>query len=207
MTQIKLDKVSKRYSTEWIFKNVDYLFESGNRYALLGPNGSGKSTLLQAISGYLSPTLGKIHFYNQENEVDSDEAFRLISYSGPYIDLPEELTLREVVAFHGKFKDWSEGMDNEEVIRKTGLASNTHERGLRFFSSGMKQRLKLALAICADTPILLLDEPTITLDEEGVAWYKALLNAHSKDKLVIVATNVAADTDGCCEKLQILDYK
>jgi ABC-type multidrug transport system ATPase subunit len=205
--QINLQNISKRYTNEWIFKGVNYSFETGKRYALLGPNGSGKSTLLQVMSGFLTPTDGKILFEEGGKSLDSDTIFRQVSISGPYVELPEELSLEEIVVFHSKFKKWKNGMTNAQVLAKTSLAEKSYQKELRFFSSGMKQRLKLTLSICSDTEILLLDEPTITLDEEGIAWYKNLLDEFSENRLIVIATNVSADTIGCDEQLEILNFK
>ena len=204
---IELNNIGKRFRYEWIFKNITHSFESGKSYALLGPNGSGKSTLMKILSGHLTPSDGQITFLHNGKKIDGDNVYQLISYSAPYIDVIEEMTLTEIIAFHSKFKPLSKGLIINDLIQLLNF-KNAADKEIRFFSSGMKQRLKLALSICSDTPILLLDEPTTNLDAQGVAWYRDLMQQFSdKDRLVIVASNIEHDYDFCEERINILDYK
>ncbi len=205
--QIQLNNIGKRFRYEWIFKSINHSFEKGQTYALLGPNGSGKSTLMKILSGHLTPSTGDIHFLNNNKKIIADEVYPFISYSAPYIEVIEEMTLTEIIDFHSKFKPLSSGLKTSEIITLLGF-KNAADKEVRFFSSGMKQRLKLALSICSNTPILLLDEPTTNLDAQGVAWYRDLISRFSdKNRLVIVASNIEHDYDFCAEKLDILDYK
>ena len=204
---IELNNIGKRFRYEWIFKNITHSFESGKSYALLGPNGSGKSTPMKILSGHLTPSDGQITFLHNGKKIDGDNVYQLISYSAPYIDVIEEMTLTEIIAFHSKFKPLRKALIINDLIRILNF-KNAADKEIRFFSSGMKQRLKLALSICSDTPILLLDEPTTNLDAQGVAWYQDLMQQFSdKNRLVIVASNIEHDYDFCEEKLNILDYK
>ncbi len=205
--QIELNNIGKRFRYEWIFKNITHSFESGKSFALLGPNGSGKSTLMKILSGHLTPSDGQITFSNSRKKIDGDDIYQYISYSAPYIDVIEEMTLTEIIAFHSKFKPLSKGLIINDLIQILNF-KNANDKEIRFFSSGMKQRLKLALSICSATPILLLDEPTTNLDAQGVAWYQNLMQQFSdKNRLVIVASNIEHDYDFCEEQLNILDYK
>lgn len=204
---IELNNIGKRFRYEWIFKNITHSFESGKSYALLGPNGSGKSTLMKILSGHLTPSDGQISFSNKEKKIDGDDVYQHISYSAPYIDVIEEMTLTEIIAFHSKFKPLSKGLIINDLIQLLGF-KNADDKEIRFFSSGMKQRLKLVLSICSDTPILLLDEPTTNLDAQGVAWYRDLMQQFSDtNRLVIVASNIEHDYEFCEERMNILDYK
>ena len=204
---IELNNIGKRFRYEWIFKNITHSFESGKSYALLGPNGSGKSTLMKILSGHLTPSDGQISFSNKEKKIDGDDVYQHISYSAPYIDVIEEMTLTEIIAFHSKFKPLSKGLIINDLIQLLGF-KNAEDKEIRFFSSGMKQRLKLVLSICSDTPILLLDEPTTNLDAQGVAWYRDLMQQFSDtNRLVIVASNIEHDYEFCEERMNILDYK
>ena len=204
---IELNNIGKRFRYEWIFKNIIHSFESGKSYALLGPNGSGKSTLMKILSGHLTPSEGQITFLHNGKKIDGDDVYQLISYSAPYIDVIEEMTLTEMIAFHSKFKPLRKALIINDLIRILNF-KNAADKEIRFFSSGMKQRLKLALSICFDTPILLLDEPTTNLDAQGVAWYQDLMQQFSdKDRLVIVASNIEHDYDFCEERINILEYK
>lgn len=205
--EIQLYEVSKRFRFEWIFKAVNYQFDSQNRYALLGPNGSGKSTLMKVIAGQLTPSKGKINYTYQQKTVEIERVYHNISFAAPYIELIEEFTLTEMIDFHQKFKSFQSTITTEKLIALLGFEKSRHKE-IRFFSSGMKQRLKLALAICADTPLLLLDEPTTNLDAQGTDWYRSLLQTYGQHRTVIIATNVEADYSFFCNHtVNIFDYK
>jgi ABC-type multidrug transport system ATPase subunit len=215
---IELNNIGKRFRYEWIFKNLSHSFENGKAYAILGPNGSGKSTLMKILSGHLTPSEGQITFFNNSKKSDNEAIYHLISYAAPYIDLIEELTLTEIIAFHSKFKPLSKNLSGSTSVAKVNALidilgfQKSKNKEIRFFSSGMKQRLKLALAICSETPFLLLDEPTTNLDAQGVEWYQNLIknyvrDTHSSSRLVIIASNIEHDYLFCDEKLDILSYK
>ncbi|MEY4926359.1 MAG: hypothetical protein RI894_795 [Bacteroidota bacterium] len=206
-TKIVLENIGKRFRFEWIFKNVSLTFEQGKRYALLGHNGSGKSTLMQLISGFLTPSKGSLRCIEAEKGIDLDDFYTKISYAAPYIDLIEEFTLQETIDFHQKFKPFSDGFDTQKVMERLNFPKGNTHKQVRYFSSGMKQRLKLALALCSNTPIILLDEPTTNLDAQGVEWYRALVLERTQDKLLIVASNIPQDYDFCDEEILVENYK
>ena len=206
--QVILEGVGKRFRYEWIFRDISMTFDSGKIYALLGSNGSGKSTLMKILSGHLSPSKGHISFQVNDKTQDEDNIFKHISYAAPYIELIEELTLTEMIQFHIKFKPLSKSLKINDLINILGFEKSQNKE-IRYFSSGMKQRLKLALAICSDSPILLLDEPTTNLDAQGIAWYRQLISRFTEGgaRLTIVASNIEHDYDFCEEKINIEDYK
>jgi ABC-type multidrug transport system ATPase subunit len=203
---IKLKQLSKRYKFEWIFRGLDYHFEMGKTYAVLGPNGSGKSTLLKVLSGYSTPSKGQIDFWENDKTLSTDKIYPEISYAAPYIELIEEFTLTEMIDFHRRFKAFQENLTTEQLIDILNF-SKSKNKEIKYFSSGMKQRLKLALAICSATNLLLLDEPTTNLDDEGVEWYQTLIEKFTANRLVIVASNVKHDYHFCTQQLNIMDYK
>jgi ABC-type multidrug transport system ATPase subunit len=202
---ILLENVGRRFNKEWIFKQIDYTFTSDNSYAILGPNGSGKSTLLSILLGSLTPSEGKIT-YKGQNPVRVEEIYKHISFAAPYLDLVEEFTLQETIHFHFQFKSYAKGMDSNALLELLGL-EKAQDKALKHFSSGMKQRTKLALACCADTPMLILDEPTSNLDEQGVRWYRELMEQFAKNRLVVIGSNQLHEYDFCGHQLLINDYK
>jgi ABC-type multidrug transport system ATPase subunit len=205
--KIILEKISRKYNYEWIFRNIDYQFESGLAYAILGSNGSGKSTLLQIISGHLHPTSGNIIYSFEGNNLQPDQFFRHVSYNAPYLEILEEFTLAEMIRFHHKFKPFINGMNEEQVIEATTLSRNRN-KPVKYYSSGMKQRVKLALAILSDTKVVLLDEPASNLDHKGIEWYRELVQNHGKERIVIVCSNSQPqEHDFCKETIVIDDYK
>ncbi len=163
MTTITLDNIGKRFGRDWIFRKINYQFISGKNYAVLGPNGSGKSTLLQLIACNQSPTEGAVRFSSNAANINADDIFRYISICAPYLQLIEEFTLSEQLRFHFSFKKSMDGMKENEIIELLGFQQHARKQ-IRHFSSGMKQRVKIALTVLSDTAVILLDEPATNLD-------------------------------------------
>lgn len=204
--RIELEGIAKRYRSEWILRDVSLGFEAGKQYAVTGPNGSGKSTLLRILSGHLTPSKGRRRYFLGNERLDNTAVYRHLSYAAPYIELIEELTLWEALQFHLRFKPLRDNLNAADILELLAFRK-ARNKAIREFSSGMKQRLKLALAICSDTSLLLLDEPTTNLDKEGVGWYRRLIDTYSAGRLLIVASNVDVDFDFCTERVSILEYK
>ncbi len=204
--RIELNHIGRRFNREWIFRNLDYVFEQGVSYAILGANGSGKSTLLQVVAGNLSPSEGKISYLRQEQQLDEELIYSYLSIASPYLELIEEFTLTELINFHFNFKSYQPDLNTKAVIELLGFEKSKH-KAIKYFSSGMKQRTKLALAFCADTPFLLLDEPTANLDNQGIDWYKSFVKHFSSNRLVIICSNQEHEYDFCDQTLNIQDYK
>jgi len=208
---IDLQNIGRRFNQEWIFRKVNYQFAAAENYAVLGPNGSGKSTLLSVLLGNLSPSEGEIH-YQEEcaagtiKTVPAAHIYQKLSFAAPYLDLIEEFTLLETIAFHFQFKRFYAGMDADSLLGLLGLAKS-QDKALKYFSSGMKQRTKLALACCADTPLLFLDEPTSNLDTQGVDWYLGLIERFTAKKMVVIGSNQEFEYSFCRQLIQISDYK
>jgi ABC-type multidrug transport system ATPase subunit len=203
---IRLQNTGKRYRLEWIFRGIDYDMHTPGRYAVLGPNGSGKSTLLKVLSGHLSPSKGRIIFEQNGEILEPDVVYRSVSYAAPYIELIEEFTLEEALKFHAGLKPMLPDMTPARLYEILALP-RARSKEIRFFSSGMKQRVKLALAICCNTPVLLLDEPATNLDVQGVEWYKNLISQFAENRLVVIASNDPHDAEFCPVHLNIMDYK
>lgn len=205
--KISLQQVSKRFQKHWIFRNIDYSFSAPGAYALLGPNGCGKSTLLRVIAGMQSPSKGKLEFGERGgSSVPADRIYSNISFCAPGQELVEELTLHEFLDFHFSFKRPIAGLTVGSIIELTGL-QNVAGKPIGDYSSGMKQRVKLAQAIFADTPVLLLDEPCTNLDQRGMEQYSSWIEQYGGDRLVIVASNDPREYFFCKEQLVLEDYK
>ncbi|WP_026953448.1 ABC transporter ATP-binding protein [Algoriphagus mannitolivorans] len=206
MLKIHLQEVSKRFQYEWIFKNLNLTILSGSSLAIIGGNGSGKSTLLKCLSGVVPVTSGKIIFSTPEGEIPESEKYKSISITAPYLELPEELTLQEVIDFHFKFKRPLGEISSHELLRILYLEPHAH-KPVSQFSSGMKQRLKLGLALFSDVPLILLDEPTSNLDKKGIAWYLELIQNYQNQRTLIVCSNEPREYEFCEQSLSIEDYK
>lgn len=204
---ITLQNLGRRFNQEWIFRGIDYTFSSTKSYAILGPNGSGKSTLIKVLTGQLTPSEGTISFQNENKGADVEDIYQEISVAAPYMELIEEFTLNEMLDFHFKFKKYLPGFDKGRIIEVLAMEKSKN-KGLKYFSSGMKQRVKLVLACCSDSQILFLDEPTSNLDVSGEEWYLHLLDLTRRDdRLLIIGSNQEKEYHFCDEKFSISNYK
>jgi ABC-type multidrug transport system ATPase subunit len=200
--KIILSDAGKRFNRQWIFRHFNYQFFSSQAYAITGPNGSGKSTLLQFIAGALMPSEGKIAYYTLDDEPKT-EFFPFLSIAAPYLETIEEMTANEFFSFHHQFKPLMSGMTFSHILEKVGL-KDAADKQIRYYSSGMKQRLKLAQAFFSDTPILLLDEPTTNLDGSGIAMYQELIKDFAAERLLIISSNDPMEYSFC---QTVLDMK
>ncbi len=204
--KIKLIDAGKRFNREWIFRHADLEFVSGTAYAITGPNGSGKSTLLQTIGTLLEPSEGKLSFWKNDQELPIEKGYQYISFCAPYLDVVEEMTLLEFLHFHKEFKPFVPGFDAEKIIDDIGLHTAINKQ-IRNFSSGMKQRVKLAQAIFSNTPAILLDEPCTNLDAAGIELYQQLIKEHCLDRMVIVSSNDKIEYNFCEVEIEIGRFK
>jgi ABC-type multidrug transport system ATPase subunit len=204
--KIKLSKAGKRFNREWIFRNADLEFDSSTSYAITGPNGSGKSTMLQCIGGMLQLSEGDIQYAIDNKELTSDEVYKQISFCAPYLDVIEEMTLIEFLQFHNQFKSFINNFSIEHIVDEIGLNAAINKQ-IRLYSSGMKQRVKLAQAIFSDCSIVLLDEPCSNLDAKGIELYHSLIEKYCKERLVIVCSNDEVEYSFTTERISVLDYK
>ncbi|CAN5336074.1 hypothetical protein BH09BAC2_BH09BAC2_08120 [soil metagenome] len=204
--KISLENTGKRFNREWIFRNVNYTFTSGNSYAITGQNGSGKSTLLQVISGSLTFNEGSIKYEHNNNEIKTEKIYKKISITAPYLELVEEMNLHEFFAFHHTLKPLLSSFLISDIINIIGL-EKTSEKQIRYFSSGMKQRVKLAQAIFSDVPVVLLDEPATNLDAAGIELYRHIVQQYCLDRLLIISSNDFHEYNFCNEVLDIKHWK
>jgi ABC-type multidrug transport system ATPase subunit len=204
--KLVLNNIGKKFPPDWIFKKIDFQFNEGQKYALIGPNGSGKSTLLKILSGHLTPSQGKLLPFLNDTLIPLDQLYKHISIAAPYMDLIEEFTLAETIRFHAQFKPLRNNMSISDLMDLLKLQKSVN-KPLKFFSSGMKQRVKLGLALYSDVPLVLLDEPTTNLDVEGADWYLEGISSLPKNTLLIVASNTPSDYESFDHKLFIKDYK
>jgi ABC-type multidrug transport system ATPase subunit len=208
---ISLSDTGKRFNREWIFRHFTYTFESGQSYAITGPNGSGKSTLLQVISGSMMLNEGKIQYSSNGNrngntQILTETIYKSVSICAPYLEVVEEMTLSEFLEFHHGFKPFLSGISDETIMTAVGLA-NAGNKQIRYYSSGMKQRVKLAQCIFSDTDIVLLDEPCTNLDAEGIELYHRLISDYCSNRLVVVSSNDKVEYSFCNHLISISSYK
>jgi len=204
--EIKATGLGKKFNHHWIFKNLNFEFKINNAYAITGPNGSGKTTLLQIISGYITPTTGGLTHTLQGNNLDANHLYRHLVLVAPYLQLVEEFTLVEQLNFHFQFKTIKTGWNISDIVETMKLEGSIHKR-IKYFSSGMKQRLKLGLGFYSQCELLLLDEPTTNLDESGIQWYLDYVKKSLSDRLVIISSNRKQEYSCCQQEISLKNYK
>jgi ABC-type multidrug transport system ATPase subunit len=203
--RIEASNIGKRYNRDWIFKGISISVNSCSTLAITGANGSGKSTLLQVLSSLTVPTTGTVSFFSGSEKADDTELYRQISYVSPYQEIIEEMTLSELLEFHQSFKQLSI-KESKSFAEYCGINKGQNKE-IRHFSSGMKQRVKLGLALLSDTSLLFLDEPTSNLDEQGSNWYVDEITKLIGKKTIVVASNIYEEYAFAEQVLKISDYQ
>lgn len=204
--EVELLKVSKHYEYNWILRDLDFCIREGQRTGIRGPNGSGKSTLLRLVSGYLSPSSGKIVHKAEGRVLPRDTVFSQVTFAAPYIDLIEEFTVLEMLNFQHRLRPFRDTRQPDDILQWTYLEGSRH-KPVKVLSSGMKQRLKLALAICAESRLVLLDEPGSNLDAQGLDWYRQTLEKYTAGSTVVIASNAEEDFHGLSAELTAPEWQ
>lgn len=200
--QLQLKSIGLRYGRSVVLKSVSHCFERPCCTAIKGPNGSGKSSLLKIIAGNLTPGSGELEFSSQSGIIPQEKIFSELTYAAPYIELPGELSFREILAFCSHQKKWRNNLNIAEVIEISGLKKSVDKR-IADFSSGMKQRVRLVLAILQESSLLILDEPGTNLDENARSWFLELLKKNMEDRITIIASNEAYDLQLCSSEIPL----
>jgi len=204
--KVSLTDAGKRFNRDWIFRHFTYTFEKGISYAITGPNGSGKSTLLQVLSGSMQLSEGNGQWSTGNGQLVNEEVYKQVSLCAPYLEVVEEMTSKEFLEFHHHFKPLMSSVSIDNIISIVGLGEAVNKQ-IRYYSSGMKQRVKLAQAIFSDTPFLLLDEPCTNLDTMGIELYHQLIDQYCNNRLVIVSSNDEIEYRFCRERINIANHK
>ncbi len=201
--QVKLTNIGKKFHEKWVFKNLTLDFEPGLHHAILGKNGSGKSTLIKIIAGYLSATTGKVTWLFNKQAMPPEKVFRHVAVASPYLELIQEFNIREAIAFQKKFKPFREGYSEKDLEEISGLSAHLN-KPLKHFSSGMRQRVSLLLAIMSSAELVLLDEPCANLDSEATQWYQDLVQEFCTSRSLIIASNHHPAEYASCENIHSL---
>jgi ABC-type multidrug transport system ATPase subunit len=203
---ISTNGLSKRFNREWIFRNITFEFQASYLYAITGPNGSGKSTLLQILSGMVPPTGGVVTYKEEGHTIPIESIYKHVSFAAPYMDLIEELTLEEHFSFHFKLRNVRQGLSYSDLLSKCQL-TDSRDKLIGNFSSGMKQRVKLALAFYTESKVIFLDEPTTNLDASAISWYFEELKTIKGRSLIFLASNTPTEYPVDASIIKITDYK
>lgn len=208
---LKCTSLEKSFLNKVVFKNVTLNFKECDSVAITGRNGSGKSTLLKVLANLIKPNKGKVEIFDNDKEVIADKVHLYLGMIAPYINLYDELTAYENLDFFFDLKCNNDTFNDKKerikfLLDKINLYSRRNDE-VKNYSSGMKQRVKLAFAIINDPKILLLDEPRTNLDVEGIDLVYKVAEEQIKNGILILATNEPEDTGLCKRIISIEDYK
>jgi ABC-2 type transport system ATP-binding protein len=211
MIELIADKLGKKYRREWVFRHLSLTLGGQTNgevsaYTFVGPNGSGKSTLLQILAGAMPVSEGMLSYKFGEKICESDQWFRQVILAAPYLELIEELTLIELLTFHQTFKPFKNQQSPDAVADQMQL-SHARQKEIKYFSSGMKQRVKLGLAFFSEASVVILDEPTSNLDRAGVAWYQENVRKLGANQLLLIGSNQPEEYDFCPNVIDIMQWK
>ncbi len=201
---LKITDVSKEFSRRLIFRGISFSLGGGDSLAITGRNGSGKSTLVKVICGLLSPTRGKVEYMNDGNTLPVEEVRNCIGLVSPYLQLYDEFTGIENLELLSKIRldDPLDRSRMQELLSLVGLWDRRNDF-VRAYSSGMKQRLKYAFAVLHEPAVLILDEPTSNLDDDGIEMVKGVVGRQKRSSILIVATNDAEEAAWCSAKVEL----
>lgn len=197
MIQLKVNNIAKSFNRRNIFSGIDFTLGDGASLTITGKNGSGKSTLMKIIAGVLAPTKGTVDIIDNIRTVSSSVHYQYFGFVSPYLQLYDEFTGFENIQLVQEIRAAATDRRTiESILSEVGLGGRGKDL-LRTYSSGMKQRLKYAAALIHAPHILLLDEPTSNLDEEGKALVHSAIAAQKKRGIVIIATNEREELSLC----------
>jgi heme exporter protein A len=189
MYTLQVEHLHRRFGRHHVLRDIQIELTTGQSMAIIGKNGSGKSTLLNIIAGLLAPSRGRVRYLDGERELNAGERRLFRSLVGPELALYDTLTAHENLAFFARMRGsgWT-ARETTETMNRVGLAGRENDFYGQF-SSGMKQRLKYAVALMNDPHLLLLDEPTANLDDEGKRFVREVIDTQRKNGILVVATN------------------
>ncbi len=199
--------LTKSFGRRLIFKEINFVWKKNGIFGISGPNGSGKSTLVKIIAGLLSPTKGKIIHKNSDKEIIPEKLHDHIGFVSPYLVLFEEFSAWENLEIFAHIRGIE--LDKEKVSKllEDFLIYNRRDDLVKTYSSGMKQRLKFVFALMHLPEVLIFDEPTSNLDEEGKKVVYDLIRDEGKNRIVIIASNEKNDLEFCDDILYLEKYK
>ncbi|CAI8299546.1 MAG: ABC transporter ATP-binding protein NatA [Flavobacteriia bacterium] len=197
--RVELQEVTHSFGGEIVLSKLTLVIQPGESWAITGSNGSGKTTVLRCLSGLIRPRKGRVVWLGSDEEpIHSGKWSSLWSYAAPYMELPEELSMAEVLHLQEDQRGFLDGLSRQQLIDRSGLGHAVN-RAIKGFSSGMKQRLRLLLAYCTDSKIIFLDEPTSNLDRAAVEWLHAIDKDFRNGRSLIVGSNNVESEVALCE--------
>ena len=204
---LEASNLNKTFGRRLIFNDINFHLENPGIYGISGPNGSGKSTLVKIIAGLLSPSKGKIIHKNSDGEIIAEKLHNHIGFASPYLVLYEEFTAWENLEYFSRIRGLQLHSNSAKELLKRFLLHKRKNDLVKTYSSGMKQRMKFIFSLIHNPDLLIFDEPTSNLDEEGKNSVYDIIKETGREKIVIIASNEKTDLDLCSEIIDLKKYK
>jgi heme exporter protein A len=204
---LQVKGLKKNFGRRLIFEGIEFSLSSNFIFGISGANGSGKSTLIKIIAGINSPSAGEINYTDSGKKIIPEKLHNYIGFVSPYLVLYDEFSAWENLNYFSKIRDVDFDKEKVESLLNKFLLFNRRNDLLKTYSSGMKQRMKFIFALMHSPKLILLDEPTSNLDDEGKESVYEIIENEGKKNIVIIASNEKSDLLVCKEKLKLEDFK
>lgn len=204
---VQAESLSKTFGRRLIFSGLSFGYTKNGVYGISGPNGSGKSTLVKIIAGLIAPSKGKVKHTIDGNEIPPEKLHNHIGFVSPYLVLYEEFTAWENLELFADIRGVPFNKERIDYLLKVFLLTDRKDDLVKTYSSGMKQRMKFLFALMHSPRLLILDEPTSNLDDEGKESVYKIISEAGESSIVLIASNEKTDLELCREKIVIQDYK
>lgn len=211
MTGLRIvsENLTKKYSGKPVFKDLSFSLSSGESAVIVGRNGSGKSTLMKIISGIISPSGGSLTYLDNGRVLERGAVRKLAGFVSPYLNLYDELSAAENLRLFSGLKSNSSGEDEDRLshyLNFVGLFERRNDE-VKEYSSGMKQKLKIAFAMLHEPRVLMMDEPRSNLDRDGISIIEKVAEKQKEKGILIIATNDEDDLNLCSIKISVEEFK
>jgi len=203
---IEINNLSKMYKNILAVNNINFKISKGSIIGLLGPNGCGKSTTIGMMLGLIKPTSGEVLINNKNIEKDRTDLLQKMNFISPYIELPKKLTIEENLKVYGRMYGVKNLKDKiAELMEKLNLVE-FKKRKTGELSSGQKNRVSLAKALINDPEILLLDEPTASLDPDVGDYVRGIIEnfASNNKKTILIASHNMNEVERLCDEVLMM---
>jgi ABC-type multidrug transport system ATPase subunit len=209
MTNYSVEAVelNKSFGRRLIFNDLHFKFEKEGVYGISGPNGSGKSTLVKIIAGIIGSSKGKIIHKLDNKEIVEEHLHNHFGFVSPYLVLYEEFSTYENLKLFAEIRGVNFNQERIDYLLNKFLLFKRKDDLLKTYSSGMKQRVKFIFALMHSPQLLILDEPTSNLDDEGKNSVYELVKEEGRNNIVLIASNENHDLELCSDIVYLEKYK
>jgi len=201
---LSAENITKDFNRRPVFRDISFSLSSPSSLAITGKNGAGKSTLSKILAGLLCSTRGSITYTVNDKQVGIEEFKHSIGFVSPYLNLYDEFTALENLQVLSRIRASTQQNEGKmkDLLNLVSLWQRKDDL-VGTFSSGMKQRLKYAFALLQNPMVLILDEPTSNLDEEGIEFVRRVVQKQKEEGVLIVATNDKAEAGWCAQEIHV----